>query len=57
LKVLGVELAFECILGKSKKEPLVIKNDTPMENVSEQLVEEKKEDKKDLYDVAKDIFG
>jgi DNA polymerase-3 subunit gamma/tau len=57
LKILGVELAFECILGKSKKEPLVIQNDTPIENVSEKLAEEKKEDKKDLYDVAKDIFG
>ncbi len=56
LKVLGVELAFECVLGKSKKEPLVIRNDTPVENVSENLVEEKK-DKQDLYDVAKDIFG
>jgi DNA polymerase-3 subunit gamma/tau len=57
LKVLGVELAFECILGKSKKEPLVIHNDTPIESVSEKLAEEKKDDKKDLYDVAKDIFG
>jgi len=58
LKVLGVDLAFECVLGKSKKEPLVIHNDTPIENVSEKLAdEEKKEDKKDLYDVAKDIFG
>ncbi len=57
LKVLGAELAFECVLGKSKKEPLVIQNDTPIESVSEQLAEEKKDDKKDLYDVAKDIFG
>lgn len=58
LKVLGVELAFECILGKSKKEPLVIHNDTPIESVSEKLADEgKKEDKNDLYDVAKDIFG
>jgi DNA polymerase-3 subunit gamma/tau len=56
LKVLGAEMAFECILGKSKKEPLVIKNDTPVENISEQLVENKKEGQ-DLYDVAKDIFG
>jgi DNA polymerase-3 subunit gamma/tau len=57
LKILGVELAFECILGKSKKEPLIIQNDTPIETVSEKLVEGKQEDKKDLYDVAKDIFG
>jgi len=53
MKVLGVELIFSCILGKNKKEPLVIRNDTPPESISEQLVE----DKKDLYDVAKDIFG
>jgi len=58
LKVLGVELVFECILGKSKKAPLVIQNDTPVESVNENLVEEeKKENKQDLYDVAKDIFG
>jgi hypothetical protein len=57
LKVLGVELVFECVLGKSKKEPLIIKNDTPIESVSEHLVDENKDDKKDLYDVAKDIFG
>jgi len=56
LKVLGVELVFDCVLGKSKKEPLVIKNDTPVENISEQLMENKKESQ-DLYDVAKDIFG
>lgn len=54
-KVLGVELIFECVLAKSKKRPLVIQNDTPVEKVSESLVE--KDDKKDLYDVAKDIFG
>jgi hypothetical protein len=50
-----VEITFDCILGKSKSKPLVIKNDTPMESVNENLVE--KEDNKDLYDVAKDIFG
>jgi DNA polymerase III subunit gamma/tau len=55
LKVLGVELVFNCVLAKSKKKPLVIGNDTPVESVNENLVE--KEDKKDLYDVAKDIFG
>ena len=59
LKTLGVELAFECILGKNKKEPLVIQNNTPVESVSEHLVPEngKEEKKADLYDVAKDIFG
>lgn len=55
-QVFGVDLCFECVLGKSKKEPLVIRNDTPMENVSEQLVENKTE-KNDIYDVAKEIFG
>ena len=55
-RVLGVELTFDCVLGKSRKAPLIIQNDTPVENVSEQLVE-KKENKEDLYDVAKDIFG
>jgi len=55
-RVLGVELIFDCVLGKSRKAPLIIQNDTPVENVSEQLVE-KNENKEDLYDVAKDIFG
>ena len=55
-RVLGVELVFDCVLGKSRKAPLIIQNDTPVENVSDQLVE-KKDDKEDLYDVAKDIFG
>ena len=55
-KVFGVNLCFECVLGKNRKEPLVIKNDTPMENVSDQLME-KKADKNDIYDVAKEIFG
>jgi DNA polymerase-3 subunit gamma/tau len=55
-RVLGVELMFDCVLGKSRKAPLIIQNDTPVENVSDQLVE-KKENKEDLYDVAKDIFG
>lgn len=44
--VFGVDLAFECVLGKSKKQALVIKNDTPVESISG-----------DLYDVAKEIFG
>jgi len=55
-RVLGVELTFDCVLGKSRKAPLIIQNDTPVENVSDQLVE-KKDNKEDLYDVAKDIFG
>lgn len=55
-KVLGIELVLDCILSKSRKEPLVIKNDTPIENISEELMENK-DNKSDLYDVAKDIFG
>ena len=55
-QVLGVELIFDCVLGKSRKAPLIIQNDTPVESVSEQLVE-KNDKKEDLYDVAKDIFG
>lgn len=55
-KVLGVELIFDCVLGKSRKAPLIIKNDTPVESVSDQLIENK-DDNQDLYDVAKDIFG
>jgi DNA polymerase-3 subunit gamma/tau len=55
-KVLGVELVFDCILGKSKKQPLIIQNNTPVKNISEQLVDNNKEGQ-DLYDVAKDIFG
>lgn len=53
--VFKIDLGFECVLGKNKKEPLVIKNDTPVENISEQLAQEKKEN--DIYDVAKEIFG
>jgi len=58
-KVFGIDLCFECVLGKNKKEPLVIKNDTPMEHVSDQLVENKndKAGGGDIYDVAKEIFG
>lgn len=56
-KVLGVEMRFECTLAKDRKKPLVIDNDTPMESISQELVTDSKENKKDLYDVAKDIFG
>lgn len=58
-KVFGVNLGFECVLAKNKKQPLVIKNDTPIEHVSDQLTENK-DDKVgggDIYDVAKEIFG
>ena len=58
-KVLGCDLGFNCILGKNKKRPLVIKNNTPVDKISSDLVsdDESGETKKDLYDVAKDIFG
>jgi DNA polymerase III gamma/tau subunit len=53
-KVLGMDLGFECTLAKTRKQPLVISNDTPEEKINDQLVEN---NKKDLYDVAKEIFG
>jgi len=55
--VLGADMKFECVLAKDKKKPLIINNDTPMESISQELVNDSKENKKDLYDVAKDIFG
>lgn len=55
-KVFGIGLCLECVLAKSKKQPLVIKNDTPMENISDKLVD-KKTGGVDIYDVAKEIFG
>jgi DNA polymerase III subunit gamma/tau len=55
--VFGAQLLFECVLSRGKK-ALVIKNDTPVEKVSEKLAEEKKlEESGDIYDVAKQIFG
>jgi len=59
-KVFGINLSFECVLAKNKKEPLVIGNDTPIESVSDKLLENKNENKAgngDIYDVAKEIFG
>ena len=58
-KVFGVDLGFECVLAKNKRQPLVIKNDTPMEHISDQLAENKgdKAGGGDIYDVAKEIFG
>jgi len=56
LQVFGTEIAFGCVLSKDKKEPLVIKNDTPIEKVSEELAKEEKKEK-DLYEVTKEIFG
>ena len=55
--VFGVEMAFECILSKSKEKPLVIKNDTPVEEISANLTTEKTAESGDIYDVAKQIFG
>jgi DNA polymerase III subunit gamma/tau len=47
--VFGINAVFECVLSKDKKKPLVVNNDTPMEEVTS------KED--DLYSVVKDIFS
>lgn len=47
-RVVGKKLCVECCLSIDRKKPVEIKNDTPMEqNVAP----------KDIYDVAKDIFG
>lgn len=50
-QVWGVDVEFRCVLGKDKKAPLVINNTTPMSEVTGE------EEKKDMYDVAKEIFG
>jgi DNA polymerase III subunit gamma/tau len=57
LNVFGIVLTFSCVLSKGRKKALIIDNKTPTETISEDLVNKEKEDKKDLYDVAKDIFG
>jgi DNA polymerase-3 subunit gamma/tau len=54
--IFGMELFFECQLGHSRKAPLVISNDTPVEKISERLKDENIKEK-DIYDVAKEIFG
>lgn len=62
-KVYGVNMILRYVLSKNKSEPLMIKNDTPIEEVSNVLVEEVKAEsnaepkKDDMYDVAKEIFG
>lgn len=56
--VFGMEVGFECILSKSKEKPLVISNETPVEEVSEKLGEMKPmTEEGDIYEVAKQIFG
>ena len=56
-EVFGQNLCFECILSKDRKKPLVIDNNTPVEKINDQLAVEEASEKKDIYDVAKDIFG
>jgi hypothetical protein len=56
-EVFGKDLCFECILSKDRKKPLVIDNNTPVEKINDQLAVEEASEKKDMYDVAKDIFG
>lgn len=48
-KVLGVKLRVGCELGKSRKPPLVVKNETPISQVVS--------GETDIYEVAKEIFG
>jgi hypothetical protein len=55
--VFGVGMGFECVLSKGKDKPLVIKNDTPVAEISEKLTVEKPIEGGDIYDVAKQIFG
>lgn len=52
--VFGVELTFECILAKSKLEPIVVKNDTPEEVVTPPTPTATGDE---MYEVAKQIFG
>lgn len=63
-KVYGANMVLRYVLSKNKSEPLMIKNDTPIEEVSNVLVEGAKAEvtnteskKDDMYDVAKEIFG
>lgn len=53
-KTYGSNWSFRCMLSNGKKPALVINNETPMEKISEELAEG---DKKDIYEVAKEIFG
>jgi DNA polymerase-3 subunit gamma/tau len=55
-EIFGEDMIFECRLGKDKKPPLVIENNTPMESVSPDLAKEEGKEA-DIYDVAKEIFG
>ncbi|MFZ2153061.1 MAG: DNA polymerase III subunit gamma/tau [Microgenomates group bacterium] len=52
-EVFNVGLVFECVLAKSKQEPIVVHNDTPVETVTP--VNNSSGD--EMYDVAKQIFG
>jgi DNA polymerase-3 subunit gamma/tau len=51
--VFGVDLEFECVLASSKREPIVVQNDTPEEVVAPTVSQSGDE----MYDVAKQIFG
>ena len=55
--VFGMEMGFECTLGKGKAKALVIKNDTPVGEINESLVVKEIKESGDIYDVAKQIFG
>lgn len=52
--VFGVDLEFECVLAKSKVEPIIVQNDTPEEVVTPAVASPSSDE---MYDVAKQIFG
>ncbi|MGI5840625.1 MAG: DNA polymerase III subunit gamma/tau [Patescibacteria group bacterium] len=56
-KVFGVDLQLECVLSKTRKKALVIDNNTPIEEISGEAEVKNENDGKDIYDVAKEIFG
>lgn len=59
-RIFGAKMRFECVLSKSRKKALEIRNDTPVEQINSVLadsLENSGEDKEDIYDAAKEIFG
>ncbi len=56
-KVFGCDMGFECILSQTRKKPLIIDNNTPIEVVSDDGSLGDKQTDREMYDVAKEIFG
>lgn len=52
-KVFGFDIGFECVLSRNSKKAIVITNETPVEDIESR----EKGGDKDMYDVAKEIFG